>query len=56
MTAAQHDRRQEAEEARWAAIGAEVRAEVAAWPPLTEQQRERLRVLLDLRGEPDGTP
>jgi hypothetical protein len=30
------------------------RAEVATWPPLTEAQRETLRKLLDLGGDPDG--
>jgi hypothetical protein len=25
-----------------------VRAEVATWPPLTQEQRDRLRTLLDL--------
>ena len=47
------DRRQAAAEARRAAIRERVREDVAAWPPLSEWQRERLRVLFDLS---DGGP
>jgi hypothetical protein len=33
-----------------------VRAEVATWPPLTREQRDRLRALLDLSdGDGDET-
>ena len=44
----QQDSRQAADDARWAAIRERVREEVATWPPLTDEQRERLRVLFDL--------
>ena len=44
----QQDRRQAADEARWAAIRERVREEVATWPPLSDEQREQLRVLFDL--------
>jgi hypothetical protein len=50
------DRRQAAAEARRAAIRDRVRADVAAWPPLTEWQRERLRELLDLSDGQGGAP
>jgi hypothetical protein len=43
-----------AEEARWAQIRERVRADVAAWPPLTERQREELRALFDLRADDDA--
>jgi hypothetical protein len=49
----QQDRRQAADEARWAAIRERVRQEVATWPPLTDEQREQLRELFDLSD--DGT-
>jgi hypothetical protein len=44
------DRRQAADDARWAAIDERIRAEVATWPPLTAWQREELRKLLDPGG------
>jgi hypothetical protein len=53
-------RRQSAREARQSAIDAAIaedaRAEVATWPPLTEWQRDRLRVLLDLSGGTGDEP
>jgi hypothetical protein len=47
------DRRQAAAEARQAAIREQVREDVAAWPPLSPWQRDQLRQLLDLSGEPE---
>ena len=49
----QQQDRQAAAEARRAALRERVRAEVATWPPLSDRQRERLRVLFDLSGDRD---
>jgi hypothetical protein len=46
-------RRAEAD-AGQAAIEEWARSLVASWPPLTDRQREQLRVLLDLSGEDRG--
>lgn len=45
--------RQDAE-AEQAAIDEWARGLVATWPPLSDRQREQLRVLLDLGGEEPG--
>jgi hypothetical protein len=47
------DRESTAAEARRAAIREQVREDVAGWPPLSAWQRDRLRELLDLSGEPE---
>ena len=44
----QQQDRQAAAEARRAALRERVREEVATWPPLSDRQREQLRVLFDL--------
>jgi hypothetical protein len=52
-TSQPQDHRQAAAETRWAAIRERVSAEVATWPLLGPQQRERLARLLDLGGHND---